>query len=53
VVLLDPDGTRRTESARLAGNTLIWMYGATTVRLEGAFGLARATRIAESVAPVR
>jgi hypothetical protein len=53
VVLLDPDGTRRTESARLAGNTLIWVDGPTTLRLEGELGLARATEIAGSVVPAR
>lgn len=51
VVLLDPDGTRRTEAARLAGHTLIWASGPTTLRLEGDLGLARATAVAESVAP--
>lgn len=53
VVLLEQDGTRRTESARLAGHTLIWVHGSTTMRLEGAFGLARATEIAESVVVAR
>lgn len=53
VVLLNPDGTRRTESARLAGHTLVWVHGVTTMRLEGDLGLARAVAIAESVAPAR
>ncbi len=35
VVVLNPDGSRRRETARLAGNTLIWMHGGTTMRLEG------------------
>lgn len=52
VVLLEPDGTRRTESARLAGNTLIWQQGVTTLRLEGEVSLARAVDVAESVASV-
>ena len=52
VVLLEPDGTRRTESARLAGHTLIWLDGSTTLRLEGEVSLGRAVEIAESVVPV-
>ena len=53
VVLLEPDGTRRTESARLAGHTLIWQDGDTTLRVEGELDLDRAVEIAESAAPVR
>jgi hypothetical protein len=53
VVLIEDGGTRRTEAARLAGRTLIWQVGATTLRLEGHIGLVRATEIAESVAMVR
>ena len=52
VVLLGPDGSRRTESARLAGHTLIWLDGDTTLRLEGELSLERAVRIAESSVPV-
>ena len=52
VVLLDPDGTRRTESARLAGHTLIWLEGDTTLRIEGELSLQRAVEIAESAEPV-
>ena len=52
VVLLEPDGTRRTESARLAGQTLIWQDGDTTLRVEGDLSLARAVEIAESATPV-
>jgi hypothetical protein len=52
VVLLNRDGTRRTETARLAGHTLIWEHGTTTVRLEADVSLARALEIAGSVAPV-
>lgn len=48
VVLLEPDGSRRTESARLAGHTLIWLGGDTTLRLEGELSLERAVEIAES-----
>ena len=50
VVLLNRDGTTRTETARLAGHTLIWEHGATALRLEGDVSLARATEIASSVA---
>lgn len=46
VALLDADGTRRTESARLAGHTLIWERGGTTLRLEGDVALGRARQIA-------
>ena len=48
VVVINADGTRRTESARLAGRTLIWEYGGTTLRLEGDLTLARAIEIASS-----
>lgn len=52
VVLLEPDGSRRTESARLAGHTLIWLDDDTTLRLEGDLSLDRAVEIAESSVPV-
>lgn len=52
VVLLEPDGSRRTESARLAGHTLIWLDDDTTLRLEGELSLERAVEIAESSVPV-
>lgn len=52
VVLLDPNGSRRTESARLAGQTLVWPTASTTFRLEGDLSLAEAVRIAESAVPV-
>jgi hypothetical protein len=51
VVLIEPDGSRRTESARLAGHTLIWLAGDTTMRLEGDVALDRAVEIAESAEP--
>ena len=49
VVVLNADGTRRTERARLAGRTLIWEYGETALRLEGDLTLARAIEIASSL----
>jgi hypothetical protein len=52
VVLLDPHGGRRSESARLAGHTLIWQEGATTLRIEGDLTRDRAVEIAESAVPV-
>jgi len=52
VVLLEADGSRRTESARLAGHTLIWQDGFTTLRLEGDLDLARAVEIANSATPI-
>jgi hypothetical protein len=48
VVVLAADGTPRTETARLAGHTLIWEQGEVTLRLEGDIGLQRATAIAGS-----
>jgi hypothetical protein len=51
VVLLGPDGSRRRETARLGGQTLIWERGATTLRLEGELGQQQAVTIAESVPP--
>lgn len=50
VVVLNPDGTSRTETARLAGHTLIWQRGGTTLRLEGQLSRGRAIAIAESAA---
>jgi hypothetical protein len=52
VVLLNADGTRRFETARLAGHTLVWEHGNTTVRLEADVSLGRAVVIARSVTPV-
>ncbi len=49
VVVLNADGTSRTETARLAGHTLIWQYGDTTLRLEGDLSRERARAIARSV----
>jgi hypothetical protein len=49
VALLDAEGTRRIETARLAGHTLIWEHGGTALRLEGDVSLGRATAIALSV----
>jgi len=53
VVVLNSDRTRRTETARLAGHTLIWQHQGTALRLEGDLSLARAIEIAESVAALR
>jgi len=52
VVVLNPDGSSRTETARLAGHTLIWQYGDTTLRLEGNLTRARARTIARSTTPL-
>jgi hypothetical protein len=52
VALLDADGSEVTHSARLAGQTLIWQDGATTLRLEGDVDLGRAVEIAESAVRV-
>ncbi|WP_116952802.1 hypothetical protein [Jiangella endophytica] len=48
LVLLAPDGTERTESARVAGPTLVWVDDGVTFRLEGAAGRDRAVEIAAS-----
>ncbi|TDD69309.1 hypothetical protein E1262_13390 [Jiangella aurantiaca] len=47
LVLLAPDGTERTESARVAGPTLVWVDDGVTFRLEGA-GRDHAVEIAAS-----
>lgn len=52
VVVLAPDGTRRAETARLAGRTLVWEQGGTTLRLEGELVLGRALEIARSAVTV-
>jgi hypothetical protein len=52
VVVLDAAGNPRTETARLAGHTLIWEAGATTLRLEGEISKERAIEIAGSVRPM-
>jgi hypothetical protein len=48
VVVLDDQDNPRTESARLAGQTLIWPRGDTTLRLEGDLTREEAVAIAES-----
>jgi hypothetical protein len=52
VVMLGEDNVPRTSSARLAGHTLIWFVGDTTLRLEGDLTATQATRVAESISPV-
>jgi hypothetical protein len=49
VVVLEPDGTARRETARLAGHTLIWERGTVTMRLEGDLTSARAIAVAETL----
>jgi hypothetical protein len=51
VVILDDAGRPRTESARLAGHTLIWPVGDVTMRLEGDLSLDRAVEIGSSTVP--
>lgn len=48
LVLPAPDGTERTESARVAGPTLVWVDDGVTFRLEGADGRRHAVEIAAS-----
>ena len=47
--MLEPDGTARRETARLAGHTLIWERGTVTMRLEGDLTSARAVAVAETL----
>ena len=49
VFLTDRHGRPFAETVHLAGNTLVWRRGDTTLRIEGAFGKARALQIARSV----
>ncbi len=48
-VFEDRTGTIRTDSARLAGNTLLWRHRGLLLRLEGPRSKAEALRIARSV----
>ncbi|MDN5855293.1 MAG: hypothetical protein L0K86_21105, partial [Actinomycetia bacterium] len=49
VVVLDSGGSTYETPPRLAGTTLIWQRGVTTLRLEGSLGRQRALEIARSV----
>ncbi|RSM47014.1 hypothetical protein DMA12_09740 [Amycolatopsis balhimycina DSM 5908] len=49
LMYVDRAGERRTETARLAAQSLIWQRGAVTYRLEGAFTLEDAVKIAATV----
>jgi hypothetical protein len=49
IVVLNPDGSERSESARLSGPALVWQNGGVTLRLEGIADLATAKAIAESM----
>jgi hypothetical protein len=51
VTYIDRSGIQRTESARLAGPTLVWMDGTTSFRLEGVPNRDEAQRIAGSMTP--
>jgi hypothetical protein len=44
------DGQQIRDTARLAGNVLLWQHGSVTLRLEGSISKARALAIAASVA---
>jgi hypothetical protein len=46
---VDPDGTVQPSYSRLAGNTLLWEQGGTTVRIEGAVSKERALAVATSM----
>jgi hypothetical protein len=49
IVVLNPDGTQRSESARLSGPALIWQHEGVTLRLEGVSDLSSARAVAESM----
>ena len=51
VVILDEQDRPRTETARLAGHTLIWPLDDVTMRLEGDLSLERAVEIGSSATP--
>jgi hypothetical protein len=51
VVILDEQDRPRTETARLAGHTLIWPLDDLTMRLEGDLSLERAVEIGSSAVP--
>ena len=51
VAFIDEDGRSQTESARLAGTTLIWPADMVTLRLEGDLTREQAIEIGESAAP--
>lgn len=51
VVILDEQDRPRTETARLAGHTLIWPLDELTLRLEGDLSLERAVEIGASATP--
>jgi hypothetical protein len=48
VMIRDPSGRLRDDSARLAGKTLLWEHGELTLRLEGDLTKEQALRIARS-----
>jgi hypothetical protein len=53
VVIRGADGQSRTETARLAGHTLIWEQDGTALRLEGDFTRRQAVELAESAELLR
>ena len=46
LLLFDREGTVIEHSARLAGNTLLFVRDGVTVRVEGGFGLEEALQVA-------
>jgi hypothetical protein len=49
VLYVDRNGSFRSDTARLAGKTLIWQVGGVSLRLEGDFTLEQAKAIGETV----
>ncbi len=49
IVVVDPSGVERTQTARQSGPSLIWQRSGVTLRLEGVAALEQAVTIAESV----
>jgi hypothetical protein len=49
LVFVDANGQPRSDSVRLAGNTLLWQHGDVLVRLEAHVPKAEALRIAQTM----
>jgi hypothetical protein len=49
IMVLNPDGSERAESARQSGPSLVWQDGNVTLRLEGVDEQAAAVAIAQSL----
>ena len=52
LVYLDPQGQAQVDTARLAGNTLVWTHGDLTLRLESQLSEEDALKVGASLRPV-